>query len=51
MAAFSKNIVTVYKKYPVVRGMISYGIMWPTSCFIQQTLEGKRFGKKIACIT
>ncbi|CAH0720838.1 unnamed protein product, partial [Brenthis ino] len=43
MATLSKNIVTVFKKYPVVRGMISYGIMWPTSCFIQQTLEGKRF--------
>lgn len=43
MAAFSKNVYAVFKKYPLLRGMISYGIMWPTSCFIQQTFEGKRF--------
>lgn len=35
------------KKYPILRGMISYSIIWPTSCLIQQTFEGKRWGKQI----
>ncbi|XP_072383007.1 mpv17-like protein isoform X1 [Diabrotica undecimpunctata] len=28
-------------KHPVIRGMLSYGIIWPTSCIIQQTIAGK----------
>lgn len=28
-------------RHPVVRGMISYGTLWPTSCLIQQTMLGK----------
>ena len=28
-------------KYPVVRGMVSYGLIWPTSSIIQQTIAGK----------
>ncbi|CAL7947484.1 unnamed protein product [Xylocopa violacea] len=31
----------VSKKYPVIRGMISYTIIWPTGCLIQQKLVGK----------
>ncbi|CAH1375105.1 hypothetical protein MTP99_016531 [Tenebrio molitor] len=28
-------------RHPVVRGMISYATIWPTSCIIQQTIAGK----------
>lgn len=28
-------------KHPVVRGMLSYAIIWPTSCIIQQTIADK----------
>ncbi|XP_076755468.1 mpv17-like protein [Xylocopa sonorina] len=31
----------VSKKYPVVRGMISYTIIWPAGCLMQQKLIGK----------
>lgn len=44
MGAFSK-IYTAFRKYPLLRGMASYSIIWPTSSLIQQTFEGKRFGK------
>lgn len=27
-------------KYPVVRGMVSYGTIWPTGCFLQQIVAG-----------
>lgn len=27
-------------KYPVLRGMISYGTVWPTGCFLQQIIAG-----------
>ncbi|XP_050345717.1 mpv17-like protein [Nymphalis io] len=43
MSVFSKNIIVAFKKYPVLRGMASYGTIWPISSFIQQTFEGKRF--------
>ncbi|XP_055844199.1 mpv17-like protein isoform X2 [Episyrphus balteatus] len=31
-------------KYPMVRGMVSYSLIWPTSSIIQQTIEGKSWG-------
>ncbi|CAD7090085.1 unnamed protein product [Hermetia illucens] len=34
----------VLTKYPVVRGMLSYSLIWPTSSLVQQTFEGKRWG-------
>ncbi|XP_026329604.1 mpv17-like protein isoform X1 [Hyposmocoma kahamanoa] len=40
MGAFSK-IRVAFKKYPLLRGMASYGIIWPISSLIQQTFEGK----------
>ncbi|XP_045445935.1 mpv17-like protein 2 isoform X3 [Melitaea cinxia] len=43
MSVLSKNVIVAFKKYPVLRGMASYGIIWPISSFIQQTFEGKRF--------
>lgn len=27
-------------KYPVIRGMVSYGTIWPTGCFLQQIIAG-----------
>ncbi|TMW40862.1 hypothetical protein DOY81_014059 [Sarcophaga bullata] len=29
--------------HPLIRGSITYAILWPTSSIIQQTLEGKNF--------
>ncbi|XP_034840485.1 mpv17-like protein 2 [Maniola hyperantus] len=44
MSVWSKNAaVTIFKKYPLLRGMGSYSIIWPISSFIQQTFEGKSF--------
>lgn len=42
--AFSlvKHILT---KYPLMKGMLAYSITWPTGNIIQQTMDGKRFGK------
>lgn len=32
------------RMYPVTRGMITYSMIWPTSCLIQQTvIEGKNY--------
>lgn len=28
-------------KYPIVRGMVSYSIIWPTACLLQQKIIGK----------
>lgn len=44
MGAFSK-IRVAFKKYPLLRGMASYAIIWPISSLIQQTFEGKNIGK------
>lgn len=43
MGGFSK-LRTVFKKYPLIRGMASYSVIWPISSLIQQTFEGKSFG-------
>lgn len=40
MGAYSK-IYTAFRKYPLLRGMASYSIIWPVSSLIQQTFEGK----------
>lgn len=31
------------RRHPVVRGMLAYATIWPTSCLIQQTMAGKRW--------
>lgn len=38
----AKHILT---KYPLVKGMLAYTITWPTGNIIQQTIDGKRWGK------
>lgn len=40
-----KNATT---KYPLLRGMLSYSLIWPTSALIQQAIAGKNFGKRLA---
>lgn len=35
MSLISKA-VTILTKYPVTRGMLSYSIIWPSGCFLQQ---------------
>lgn len=37
------RFLTFTRTYPVARGMISYAIIWPTSCLIQQSVAGKRW--------
>lgn len=39
--ALSKFVV-LSNKHPILRGMIAYAVMWPTSSLIQQTIAGKR---------
>lgn len=36
-----------FTTYPVVRGMLSYSIIWPIGSLVQQTLEGRSWGKCI----
>lgn len=43
MGAFSK-VVILFRKYPLLRGMASYSVIWPLSSLIQQTVEGKNIG-------
>lgn len=31
----------VFKNHPIVKGMVTYAVIWPTGSLIQQTLEGK----------
>ncbi|XP_058442678.1 mpv17-like protein [Malaya genurostris] len=31
----------VFKSYPLVKGMITYSVIWPSGSLIQQTIEGK----------
>ncbi|XP_037942579.1 protein sym1-like isoform X1 [Teleopsis dalmanni] len=45
MSQLLQNMKVLLGKYPVVRGMISYSLIWPTSSVIQQTIEGKRWGE------
>lgn len=45
MSLYLKNFKVFVAKYPIVRGMVSYSLIWPTSSIIQQTFEGKRWGK------
>lgn len=37
------RFVAFTRRHPVVRGMLSYATIWPTSCLIQQTISGKRW--------
>ncbi|XP_018568056.1 mpv17-like protein isoform X1 [Anoplophora glabripennis] len=41
MVAVFSRLVAFTNRHPIIRGMISYGTIWPTSCIIQQTISGK----------
>lgn len=41
MVAILSRFLAFTNRHPVVRGMISYGTIWPTSCLIQQLIAGK----------
>lgn len=41
MAVLSR-LSLVVKRYPIVRGMLSYALIWPTSSLIQQTFIQKK---------
>lgn len=45
MLSIVKSFKHITTKYPVVRGMLSYSLIWPTSAIIQQRIAGKTFGK------
>ncbi|KAI8434978.1 hypothetical protein MSG28_003431 [Choristoneura fumiferana] len=40
MTVYSK-LKVAFKKYPLLRGMASYSVIWPLSSLIQQSFEGK----------
>lgn len=40
-----QNVKSLFTKYPLLRGMVSYSFIWPTSALIQQTIAGKTWGK------
>ncbi|XP_037947500.1 mpv17-like protein [Teleopsis dalmanni] len=37
-----RNFINFTHKYKIVRGMISYGLLWPCGCLIEQTIIEKR---------
>ncbi|KAJ8967520.1 hypothetical protein NQ314_002835 [Rhamnusium bicolor] len=41
MVAVFSRFLAFTNRHPIIRGMISYGTIWPTSCIIQQTIAGK----------
>ncbi|XP_050310080.1 mpv17-like protein [Anthonomus grandis grandis] len=41
MVVILSRFAAFTSRHPVVKGMISYGTLWPTSCLIQQTISGK----------
>lgn len=40
-----QNFKVFVTRYPIMRGMISYSLIWPTGSLIQQTVEGRRWGE------
>ncbi|KRK05813.1 protein sym1 isoform X2 [Drosophila yakuba] len=40
-----QNFKVLVTRYPIMRGMISYSLIWPTGSLIQQTVEGRRWGE------
>lgn len=44
MSAFISKVKHVTTKYPLLRGMLSYSLIWPTSALIQQAIAGKKWG-------
>lgn len=45
------RIIAILNSYPLLRGMVSYSIIWPTSAYIQQKIAGKEWGKNFEMAT
>lgn len=43
MSTVGVNLKMIYKQYPIIRGIISYAVIWPTSCICQQTIAGRNW--------
>ncbi|XP_049808051.1 mpv17-like protein [Schistocerca nitens] len=41
MNSFVGKLSTISRKYPLLRGMASYAVIWPASSLCQQTISGK----------
>lgn len=39
------RIREIFTRYPLLRGMVSYSLLWPTSAFIQQKIAGKSWSE------
>lgn len=35
----------IFNRYPLLRGMVSYSLIWPTSAFVQQKIAGESWGE------
>lgn len=46
ISEMAANSVRLFlRRHPIARGMLAYSITWPTGNIIQQTMDGKRWGK------
>lgn len=43
MSLVINNFRYYFKTYPVLKGMFSYGVIWPVGSLVQQTLSGSRW--------
>lgn len=39
------RIREIFTRYPLLRGMVSYSLLWPTSALIQQKIAGKSWSE------
>ncbi|XP_076065974.1 mpv17-like protein isoform X2 [Oratosquilla oratoria] len=44
MTSLLRGFQTMVKRYPVTRGMLTYGVLWPTSNLVQQEFDKTREG-------
>lgn len=43
MVGVLSKVAVFTNRHPIVRGILTYGALWPTSSIIQQTIAGKRW--------
>lgn len=43
MVAVLSKCIEFTSRHPILRGVLTYGALWPTSSIIQQTIAGKRW--------
>lgn len=39
------SLKALITKHPILKGMLAYGLTWPVGCIVQQSMDGKRWGK------